>query len=461
MTVLRFLSIALLVPVAACGGGAEDATPPPSPARPPILVVVADATHAAHLGAYGDARGRTPALDALASGGAVFRRAFANANWTLPSTACLLTGRLQEEHGVVSKEQRLSSSQPLLSELLQGEGYRTAAFVEMAYAHPVFGFDRGFDDFTYFGPSVEGSDGTPAPRNPDGTAVSIVESAVDWMRAAAGEPWFVYVHGRRPHSPYNPAGTILRELDPDGPLADGSRDGALISADAFGYRTLPPAERERVETLYLANLMMVDRAIDAFADEVLAQGGYLVFTSDHGEALGLEGVFGHGIHLADDNVDVPLIVRGPDVVPGERRAPVCTVDLLPTVLELTGFGDLLDGLGPLPGRSYAPLLREPGPAPARGPLLLAGKHVLDVGLQVAAIEGDTKVVLERDGSTAWFERGDRGDLPIQRPAGGEALEARLRAWAERYADLRREGRVEGGVDAALQRDLEVLGYSEQ
>src|SRR5262249_18861607 len=66
----------------------------------PVLPVSIDTLRADRLPAYGYARGRTPALDALARRGILFEEAYSHCPLTLPAHASLLTGLLPPRHGV-------------------------------------------------------------------------------------------------------------------------------------------------------------------------------------------------------------------------------------------------------------------------------------------------------------------------------------------------------------------------
>jgi len=71
------------------------------PPRPPnILVVIADDQSVSTLGPDAPAWLRTPALDALADGGVVFRRAFVMTSLCSPSRASMLTGQYARRHGI-------------------------------------------------------------------------------------------------------------------------------------------------------------------------------------------------------------------------------------------------------------------------------------------------------------------------------------------------------------------------
>ena len=77
--------------VTACG------TPEP----PNVVLIVIDTLRADRVGALGNPRKFTPAIDAVAARGTVFKRAYAQSSWTNASVASLLTSRYQSQHGVL------------------------------------------------------------------------------------------------------------------------------------------------------------------------------------------------------------------------------------------------------------------------------------------------------------------------------------------------------------------------
>ena len=80
---------------------------------------------------------------------------------------------------------------------------------------------------------------------------------------------------------------------------------------------------------------------------------YVIFTADHGEEF-LDGRTMHAFAVYEESVRVPWVIVGPDVVARRISAPVTTLDLTPTLLEL------LD-IPPIPGaqgiRTQAAALR--------------------------------------------------------------------------------------------------------
>src|SRR5258705_7913900 len=129
---LRFIFIvffAALGTVLAAVGGWRYARAS-APVNGPIILISIDTLRADHLPAYGYRKVRTPAIDALATDGVVFERAYSHAPQTLPAHVSLLTGRLPFETGVRDNAGFLvPPSERLLPEMLADRGYATAGIV--------------------------------------------------------------------------------------------------------------------------------------------------------------------------------------------------------------------------------------------------------------------------------------------------------------------------------------------
>jgi arylsulfatase A-like enzyme len=426
----------------ACGGGESE-----RPRR--VVVILLDALHAAHLSSHGGPSGLTPNLDRLARRGMRFERAFSNATWTLPSTASLMTGQLPRTHGVVTTRQQLEGRAVTAAELFRAEGWRTASFVQMVYASDSFGLDQGFEDFHYYG-----------PRGGD-RAASMPEHALAWLDRHGDERAFLYLHFRRPHSVYNPPPGLLARLDPGSPLSDGSADERLMRADTLGEAELTPEERARARLLYRANLAAIDLRLRELIDRCLSDPETLVvLLSDHGEALGQHGMYGHGLRLWAEVIDIPMVFAGPGVTRGVDAGPACTVDVLPTLLELA---DLSVPVGvELDGVSLAPRLRGEETAPRTEPIPLAAGFEGAVMRESGVVVGDLKVVVDDSGAVRVHDRtADPREL-----GGPDALApdrvAELEALAHEHRDdlrgLQHGRRAEPDLDAERRADLAELGY---
>jgi len=108
----------------------------------------------------------------------------------------------------------------------------------------------------------------------------------------------------------------------------------------------------------------------------------ILVTSDHGEQLGQHGAWGHNA-LHDSVTHIPLIMRYPKKLPRERRVRGFGqhIDLLPTILDLTGGPSKLPEID---GESLTPLLEG---RPVRDRIFM--EHV---GLQRAVRTEEWKLI---------------------------------------------------------------------
>lgn len=92
---------------------------------------------------------------------------------------------------------------------------------------------------------------------------------------------------------------------------------------------------------YLSEVAYFDAALGRLLG-YLKQDGWLedslvVFFSDHGEALGESGYFGHHVYLNGWMIDIPLVLWHEELVPAQPRVGVSLVDVAPTVLHFLGL----------------------------------------------------------------------------------------------------------------------------
>lgn len=440
---LRLPALLAAACAAACGG-------PDEPAARRIVLIVADATHAAHLGCYGGPEGLTPNLDALAERGVRFERAFANNAWTLPSTATLLTGQLAETHGVLTNHHRAEEDLELLPEIFAEAGFATAAFVQMLYASKAYGLDQGFDHYVYTG--------FTEAANP----LATFEAAAAWIEEHRDERFFLYLHLRRPHSPYNPRPKDAIEILGPWPFEEWQPPQRAVHADVLEERELPDEERDAIQYLYRANLATVDRQLAAVLDLAGSlEETLVVVTSDHGEGLGQHGFYGHGGRLWAEVVDVPLVFAGASLAPRVDEAPAATIDVAPTLVELAGLR--WPAGVPLDGRSLAPRLlgRPEGPRP---PIPLSSRYSDDSAPpEVALVAGPLKLVLEPDGDVRLSNRLADPEERALLDLGGEPEAAELlemaRALRERGLGRAARGRVDPQLTQEQLEELRALGYA--
>ena len=323
-----------------------------------VLFVILDAARAQQFGAYGYSRPTTPEIDRISAEGTLFERAYTPAVYTLAAMSSVWTSQYPDRHhSEVSFSSRLPKDRLTLAELLSAQGVETGGFVANAVAGTAGGFERGFTSFDEIWKSL-GSGGGGFRRVVPG-----------WIAAHRGQRFFAYVHFREPHFPY----------DPDAPF--DSRFGAVstipkavrremdwITAANQGRRPLPLAEREDLVRLYDGNLAFADQEVGALRKELEAAGLWdktvVILAADHGEELFEQGWIGHNVHLYEESVHIPLIVRVPGGPKGKRISDlVDLLDIAPTIADVFGVLGKGGSAEAFQGRSLLPVIAgAPGKA---------------------------------------------------------------------------------------------------
>jgi arylsulfatase A-like enzyme/Tfp pilus assembly protein PilF len=274
----------------------------------------------------------TPHFDRLAVEGVLFEQAVAPVPLTLPSHASILTGQWPFRHGVRDNGGfRLPDPVPTLAEVLRARGYRTAAFVGAFVLDSRFGLDRGFETYDDEMPAAQGArSGEPGTPHGHGgylgdarrSGEAVARAAAAWISGSGDEPIFVWVHLFDPHAPYEPS-REFRDRYPGRPYA-----AAVAQADAALGIVLEALERRH------AAGGVGDRGAER-GSGIRPGGAVVAVAGDHGESLGEHGEAAHGVFLYDATLRVPLVLRGPGLLPGTRIGwQARLVDLAPTLLAL-------------------------------------------------------------------------------------------------------------------------------
>ncbi len=302
---------------------------PPTPKH--VILVTVDTLRADYIGAYGGDV-ETPFFDRLAQEGTLIEEASAHVPLTRPSHVSLFTGLLPFETGV---RDNLTPAKippvPLLAEVFQKAGFRTAAFVSSVVVAAPSGLDRGFDIYS--------DDFSASPEDPDFLQSAqkrgdeTVEEAIAWLQTQAkkdtgSDRIFLWLHLYDPHEPYEAPQPYAADY-PDRPYA--------------------------AEVAWSDELL---RRLESALDQLGLDNDCLwAVTSDHGEGLGDHGEQLHGFFAYQSTLRVPLLFRGPGVTAGGRLGKVAgLVDLYPTLLDLAGLAPPENN--PISGRSLASAIRQ-------------------------------------------------------------------------------------------------------
>jgi arylsulfatase A-like enzyme len=429
-----------------------------------VVLVTLDTLRADHLGCYGYPRQVSPFLDSLAAKGLKFERALSSSSHTGPAHASLFTSQYPTRHRVLINGVKLAESIPTMAGFLGTAGFDTAAFVSVRFLNSV---SHGFE-------VLDNDVGDEQHR----AAGLTVDAALEWFerRPAEGRA-FVWVHlfdahqtGRRHDVPERQ----LQEM-----RADSRQRASVLRPHWIEHHGITAAELdglvERIDR-YDAQIAYVDAELKRLFESIESRdaNNLWVIAADHGEALGDHGYVGHGMHLYEEQLRVPLLLYGGDGWPrgGTIERMVRHVDLLPTMLELAGvpaeptadfegrsFVDLLDNpRAPVP-RIYAFSQRRP-PDPSRW-----RKYDWERGLVLAAQSERYKYILHSNGEDEFY---DLETDPHERNnlAGRETPESdELADWlARKYEAMLAAplgGSSRGGdleIDRAYLDELRALGY---
>lgn len=428
MTSRRLAVLALCAAAGACGR--PSSAPPPRTAKHLLLVTI-DTLRADRIGAYGSTTVATPNLDRIARDGAIALHTAAQVPLTRPSHISLFTSLYPAEHGVRDNVSApLRNDAPVLAEVLQQRGFRTAAFVSSIVLSKQSGLSRGFASYSDRFEIAEDDARFLNTIQKRGDAT--VAEATAWLSGTGSERRFAWVHLYDPHDPYEPPEPYASKY------AGRLYDGEVAWSDE-----------------------LVGRLDSALAAAGLRDDTLLIVTSDHGEGLEEHGEAVHGFFVYETTLHVPLLMRGPGVVPGTRVEPVTrTIDVMPTALDLLGLRDAIPAH--ISGRSLKPALDgtaiadEPAFAESLVPLIHYGWSDLRT-----VRDGRWKYILAPRPELYDLARdpGERQNLADREPQRARALRAGLeQRLRSEDAALRGAGRGTAAVPPDLLEKLGALGY---
>ncbi len=355
-----------------------------SPRLPHIILVVLDTTGARRCSAYGHSRPTTPGLEAIAREGVLYRSCFATAPWTIPSHLSLFAGLYPSDLGLGEHDTRVPEVFHTLPEVLSLMGYHTVGIS----CNGLVGHQRGFSVFYDMDTPIF-SEG----YHRDKLRTRFIKEATDrelgrlglflkyivrnrrfffpwqnlWERLykkywgnlyerTAGatrrtfkiarlllkkyqdkQPLFLFLNLMETHWKYNPP-LSYRNIIHVSPKE--RRKLFQYDHQDFYIHPIPDELMEKIYLLYEQSLFFVDQELFEFYRHIKAmpfkERTLLIITSDHGEALGEHGLWGHMFGLYNEILQVPLVVQYPGglVPPGEDRRLAQLSDLFATILEV-------------------------------------------------------------------------------------------------------------------------------
>lgn len=426
-----------------------------APARPNVLLIVADDLGYNDVGFHGARDIPTPHLDKLAASGVRCTSGYVSYPVCSPSRAGFITGRYQQRFGhefnprwnPASTVDGLPLSETTLAASLRGAGYATGVIGKWHLgAHPQFHPSRrGFDEFYGFlggghrylpgshvdvevgagkkaGTTPDAEHAGPMLRNggeepePPELTTKLGEEARGFVErhAASTKPWFLYLAFNAPHTPLQARADMLAKF---AHIAD---------------------ERRRT---YAAMVATVDEAVGRVVGALDATGQrqrtLVFFFSDNGGPMtkrnanaSHNGILrGQKGDIFEGGIRVPFLVSWPGRLPAGHTfdQPVISLDVFPTALAAAG-AKRDPKLPPLDGVDLVPFLTGEKTTAPHARLFWR----MDAGAAFAVREGKWKWFRTYDNAPQLYDLaddpGEKTDLAAKHPDVAARLAAASTEW---------------------------------
>ncbi|MBM3870549.1 MAG: N-acetylgalactosamine 6-sulfate sulfatase [Verrucomicrobia bacterium] len=419
-----------------------------APARPNIVLVMADDQGWGDTGYNGHPELKTPHLDAMAAAGLRLNRFYTAHFNCSPTRASVMTGRHPHRMGTFGPGSPIRAQELTVAKVLQGAGYATGHFGKwhlngkngdrdtktppgraILANDPLSPGKLGFDEWVsadnfYDLDPVLGRNGVAEKFKGDGSDIAMDE-ALKFIRksAGAGKPFFTVVWFGNPHTPHE-----------------------ALPADKALYEKFSASEQN-----YYGELTGIDRNVGklraALRELKVADDTLVWYTSDNGGAAGPKStgnLRGSKGTLWEGGLRVPGIVEWPARIPKPFASdmPSSTLDIYQTVLAATG-AKAEKQIQPLDGINLLPLFERQ--MDARGKAIPFVARINQPGSHAALLDWPYK--LHTDASGARGKKGAVGgevkpvmlfdvskdpkettDLAAQQPERVVRMRAELNAW---------------------------------
>jgi arylsulfatase A-like enzyme len=281
-----------------------------------------------------------PNRNRLESRGVRFTSAFSNTPQCSAARSALLTGLEPNRTGVLANVDASSLGKPLppslptVGKVFQAAGYSTAYFGKWHLG----GEGDGLSPFGFATYVAGGKD------------EEVARQAAGWVLQQSG-PWLAWVSVVNPHDIYG-FPKVLKQVQPragvkppfsalDNLAGKPSEQREYVDKDQGRVsRDYTAEDWIRYRSYYLELVEKADACLGIVLDAVREpEAAVVVYTSDHGDALGEHGLPFKGPFMYEEEISIPLVISAPDSAlgKGSRNDLVTQADLAPTLASLAGL----------------------------------------------------------------------------------------------------------------------------
>ncbi|MFK7851497.1 MAG: sulfatase-like hydrolase/transferase [Akkermansiaceae bacterium] len=331
--------------------------------RPNFVFLFSDDQQADSIGAWGNPNIQTPNMDRLAKQGHSFRNAYCAGSFSgavcVASRSMLMTGRNWLQITDKKNWKGLNTLPRVLSENgyeahIVGKWHNGRNTLLRSFESGTSVFLGGMTNHLQV-PLADIQEGAiQNQRSVEGfSSTMFADAAVEFLNQKREKPFFLYVAFTAPHDTRNPPPKyreiyykkdlpLPKNFMPLHPFDNGSLSPKFRDENLAPWPRPKGMIRDQISEYYglITHLdEQIGKVLEALENNPQAKNTYVIFTSDHGLALGRHGLMGKQ-SLYEHSMRSPLIIRGPGV-PAESssQALVYLHDLYPTILKLAGQSD--------------------------------------------------------------------------------------------------------------------------
>lgn len=332
--------------------------------KPNVIFLFADDQRADTISAHGNPHIKTPSLDKLSESGFSFTRNYCAGSFSgavcVASRAMLMTGRHWMQIPGKKKNTVWDGLTLLPQHLKEKAGYETFIVGKWHNGQKTLknSFSNGHS--VYMGGMADHSDFevqdykdgqlSEKRKAKEFSSTEFANSAIDFINQAKAEkPFFLYVAFMAPHDPRNPPEKYRQmyyskrpplpknylPVHPfkNAPAASMGRDEGL----APWPRTKETVSDQLCEYYGLVTQLdeQVGRIMDSVKNSQHADNTIIIYTADHGLAMGSHGLLGKQ-NVYEQSMRCPLIISGKGIPKGQNFSYTYIHDLYATICNWAG-----------------------------------------------------------------------------------------------------------------------------
>ena len=291
-----------------------------------IILIMSDQHNGRYTSLFGEYSGLTLNLQRFGDEARVFSNAYCNAPLCVPSRMSFLTGKLPSETLIFDNDSILNSDEITLPHKVSLAGYETILIGRMHFKglDQFHGFDKRYlGDITsqYWGQTrddLQGyhkgfkahscqelvTHGYSPVRDFD---TQVYNKAIEIIEEESRRPRLIVVGFYAPHFPY--ISELKSQFDPSISKAMVDAKAHRLYGSMVQDTTLEKVHK--IETVYMEMIHELDAYVGHLYDLVKQKNrdDLFIYTSDHGDQLGIKGIFGKKV-LYQDSIHIPLIIDG-------------------------------------------------------------------------------------------------------------------------------------------------------